>query len=82
MAQKQKIPKERNPFVAHLATKRSGAHGKTRKAMRKRERQNFTERIRTGSSEVEQGALNSKVGISKFPRFTNILMIHYSKEMV
>ena len=30
-----KVPKERNPFVAHLATKRSGAHGKSKKAERR-----------------------------------------------
>ena len=35
MKRKLKVPKERNPFVAHLATRRSGAHGKTRKAERR-----------------------------------------------
>ena len=35
MKRKPKVPKERNPFVAHLATKRSGAHGKTKKAERR-----------------------------------------------
>lgn len=35
MKNNKKIPKKRNPFVAHLATKRSGAHGKTRKAVRR-----------------------------------------------
>jgi len=35
MKRKIKVPKERNPFVAHLATKRSGAHGKTKKAERR-----------------------------------------------
>lgn len=49
MKRKPKVPKERNPFVAHLATKRSGAHGKTNKAKRKREKQDFTENIRTGA---------------------------------
>ena len=34
MKRKLMVPKERNPFVAHLATKRSGAHGKTKKALR------------------------------------------------
>lgn len=35
MKRKHKVPKERNPFVAHLATKRSGSHGKTKKALRR-----------------------------------------------
>lgn len=35
MKRKLKVPKERNPFVAHLATKRSGPHGKTKKAERR-----------------------------------------------
>ena len=35
MKRKIKVPKERNPFVAHLATKRSGAHGKTKKPLRR-----------------------------------------------
>ena len=38
MKRKIKVPKERNPFVAHLATKRSGAHGKTKKAERRSEK--------------------------------------------
>ena len=38
MKRKPKVPKERNPFVAHLATKRSGAHGKTNKALRRAEK--------------------------------------------
>ncbi len=39
MKRKPKVPKERNPFVAHLATKRSGPHGKTNKALRKADKQ-------------------------------------------
>jgi hypothetical protein len=39
MKRKLKVPKERNPFVAHLATKRSGPHGKTNKALRKADKQ-------------------------------------------
>lgn len=35
MKNNKKIPKKRNPFVAHLATKRSGAHDKTKKAERR-----------------------------------------------
>ena len=35
MKRKPKVPKERNPFVAHLATKRSGPYGKTNKALRR-----------------------------------------------
>jgi hypothetical protein len=38
MKRKIKVPKERNPFVAHVATKRSGAHGKTNKALRRAEK--------------------------------------------
>ena len=74
MARKrQKIPKERNPFVAAAMFRVAGAHDKPYKAKRKREKQNFTENIRTGSSEAEQGAFNPKVEISKFSRFTNII---------
>lgn len=32
---KAKMPKERNPFVQHLITKKSGAHGKSKKAQRR-----------------------------------------------
>lgn len=39
MKRKPKVPKERNPFVAHLATKPSGAHGKSNKAKRKLQKQ-------------------------------------------
>lgn len=38
MKQKQKTPKERNPFVQHLVTKKSGAHGKSKKAIRRNEK--------------------------------------------
>ena len=41
MKRKIKVPKERNPFVAHLATKRSGAHGKTKKALRRADKMAF-----------------------------------------
>jgi hypothetical protein len=32
---KQKIVKERNPFVQHLAKRPSGAHGKSKKIQRR-----------------------------------------------
>lgn len=36
MAQKKKqLPKQRNPFVQHIITKKSGAHGKSKKAQRR-----------------------------------------------
>ena len=38
MKRKIKVPKERNPFVAHLATKRSGAHDKPYKSKRRSEK--------------------------------------------
>ena len=39
MKQKKKdAPKERNPFVQHLLTKKQGAHGKTKKAIRRAEK--------------------------------------------
>lgn len=41
MKRKPKVPKERNPFVALIATKRSGAHTKTNKALRKGAKQNL-----------------------------------------
>jgi hypothetical protein len=42
MKRKQKTPKERNPFVQHLVTKKSGAHGKTKKALRRAEKVKLT----------------------------------------
>jgi hypothetical protein len=35
---KQKIPKERNPFVQHLIGKKQGAHTKSKKAKRREDR--------------------------------------------
>lgn len=32
---KAKLPKSRNPFVQHLLKKKSGAHGKSKKAQRR-----------------------------------------------
>lgn len=31
--------KQRNPFVQHIVKKKQGAHGKSKKAMRKQEKQ-------------------------------------------
>lgn len=39
MAKKNKIPKERNPFVQHLINKKgSGPHGKSKKAQRRQQK--------------------------------------------
>lgn len=35
---KQKIPKERNPFVQHIMFKKAGAHTKSKKAIRQQEK--------------------------------------------
>lgn len=35
---KQKLKKERNPFVQHLITKKQGAHQKSKKALRQQEK--------------------------------------------
>jgi len=35
---KKDVPKERNPFVQHLLTKKQGAHGKSKKANRRAEK--------------------------------------------
>lgn len=32
---KKKLPKERNPFVQHLITKKQGAHQKSKKSQRR-----------------------------------------------
>ena len=45
MKRKPKVPKERNPMVMALMTKRSGAHGKTNKAKRKAEKQDLRNKI-------------------------------------
>lgn len=34
----KKTPKTRNPYVQHIRTKRSGAHGKSKKAQRRQEK--------------------------------------------
>jgi len=48
MKRKQKVPKERNPFVQHLINKRgSGAHGKTKKAERRDDKMALREWIRS-----------------------------------
>lgn len=35
---KKSAPKNRNPFVQHLLTKKQGAHGKSKKANRRAEK--------------------------------------------
>jgi hypothetical protein len=35
---RKELPKERNPFVQHLVSKKQGAHGKTKKAIRRDEK--------------------------------------------
>lgn len=35
---KQKTPKPRNPYVQHLLTKKQGAHVKSKKASRRKEK--------------------------------------------
>jgi hypothetical protein len=91
MKQKRpKVPKQRNPYVQHMTKRVAGAHDKPYKSKRKREKQNFTEKIRTGSSEEEHltlgkrlkpvvvrvyySTINQGVEISKFSRFTKIIL--------
>lgn len=38
MKPKTKLPKERNPFVQHLVTKKQGAHQKSKKALRQQDK--------------------------------------------
>lgn len=45
MKRKIKVPKERNPIVMCLMTKRSCAHGKTKKAERKAAKQKLRKEI-------------------------------------
>jgi hypothetical protein len=35
---RKELPKERNPFVQHLITKKQGAHQKSKKAVRRDEK--------------------------------------------
>ena len=35
---KQKTPKPRNPYIQHLVTKKQGAHVKSKKAIRRKEK--------------------------------------------
>lgn len=76
---RQKIPKQRNPYVAQARFRVAGAHDKPYKSKRKREKQNFTEFIRTGAREADGDRLlicssNANVG-SNPTRFTIISMI-------
>lgn len=38
-------PKERNPFVTHIVTKRSGPHGKTKKAERRQDKISLKKKV-------------------------------------
>jgi hypothetical protein len=42
---KKKTPKQRNPFVQHIVVKKQGAHGKTKKAIRRKEKVQFKKDI-------------------------------------
>jgi hypothetical protein len=59
MKRKPKVPKGRNPFVAHLATKRSGPHGKTNKALRRAEKVKLMDlrALLVGSNRLLTGSL-------------------------
>ena len=39
MANKNKSPKSRNPYVEHIRFKKAGAHSKSKKALRKQEKE-------------------------------------------
>lgn len=43
---KLKAPKPRNEFVQQMRFRKSGAHDKTKKALRKQEKQNFQKESR------------------------------------
>lgn len=38
---RKELPKERNPFVQHLIAKKQGAHGKSKKTVRRDEKVNL-----------------------------------------
>lgn len=42
---KKALPKERNPFVAHIMRRKAGPHGPSKKAQRKREKENLRKEI-------------------------------------
>jgi hypothetical protein len=46
---KQKMPKPRNPYVQHLVVKKQGAHVKSVKAQRTREKANLRREAREGA---------------------------------
>jgi len=48
-AMKRKNPKPRNPFVQHLVVKKQGAHSKSVKAQRTREKANLRREAREGA---------------------------------
>lgn len=45
MKRVEKVVKERNPFVAHVMRKRAGAHGKSKKAIRRMEKIQFRKEL-------------------------------------
>ena len=77
---RQKVPKQRNPFVAVAMFRVAGAHDKPYKSKRKREKQNFTENIRTGARADDGDRLlicSSNANVGSNPSwFTITLMIH------
>jgi hypothetical protein len=46
---KRKLPKPRNPYVQHLVVKKQGAHVKSAKAQRTREKANLRREAREGA---------------------------------
>jgi hypothetical protein len=46
---KRKTPKPRNPFMQHLVKRKSGAHVKSAKAQRTREKANLRREAREGA---------------------------------
>jgi hypothetical protein len=46
---KRKVPKPRNPFVQHLVVKKQGAHSKSVKAQRAREKANLRREARVAA---------------------------------
>lgn len=43
---KRPLPKPRDPFVQHIVAKKQGAHGKTKKAVRRKDKVEFQKQTR------------------------------------
>lgn len=71
---KRKIPAQRNPFVAVAKFKKAGAHGKSKKALRRAEKME----LRGCSSRVEHPAFNRTESVQSAPPLPAPSKVYFS----